>query len=186
MPFSSQKYSNSYDMFMRGEEILSGAQRIHDAQLLTERAMHHQIGKRGLIWHNGWLIYGLSPSTGFCCELQPQEANCTLKTFSKCIIFLNPQISRRSRRTSTLSGLERPLMAVEALVSNFYYVEHKKFISSIVCTWVKRQAFLKILLSHPGLERVCMLYLGLHNVRQTSMFPRDPKRLTPWTFNYEN
>lgn len=32
-------------MFMRGEEILSGAQRIHDAQLLTERAIHHQIGK---------------------------------------------------------------------------------------------------------------------------------------------
>lgn len=32
-------------MFMRGEEILSGAQRIHDAQLLTERALHHQIGK---------------------------------------------------------------------------------------------------------------------------------------------
>ncbi len=40
-----QKHSNSYDMFMRGEEILSGAQRIHDAQLLTERATHHQIGK---------------------------------------------------------------------------------------------------------------------------------------------
>lgn len=32
-------------MFMRGEEILSGAQRIHDAQLLTERATHHQIGE---------------------------------------------------------------------------------------------------------------------------------------------
>ncbi|CAO2636723.1 Nuclear envelope pore membrane protein POM 121 [Lemmus lemmus] len=29
------------------------------------------------------------------------------------------------------------------------------------------------------LERVTMLFLGLHNVRQTSMFPRDPKRLTP-------
>lgn len=27
------KYSNSYDMFMRGEEILSGAQRIHDPQV---------------------------------------------------------------------------------------------------------------------------------------------------------
>lgn len=40
-----QKYSNSYDMFMRGEEILSGAQRVHDAQLLTERAVHHQIGE---------------------------------------------------------------------------------------------------------------------------------------------
>ena len=31
------KYSNSYDMFMRGEEILSGAQRIHDPNMLTER-----------------------------------------------------------------------------------------------------------------------------------------------------
>ncbi|EJT99868.1 aspartate-tRNA ligase [Dacryopinax primogenitus] len=28
------RYSNSYDFFMRGEEILSGAQRIHDAPLL--------------------------------------------------------------------------------------------------------------------------------------------------------
>ena len=30
--------SNSYDLFIRGEEIVSGAQRIHDADLLTERA----------------------------------------------------------------------------------------------------------------------------------------------------
>jgi aspartyl/asparaginyl-tRNA synthetase len=29
--------SNSYDFFMRGEEILSGAQRIHDADFLVER-----------------------------------------------------------------------------------------------------------------------------------------------------
>lgn len=36
-------YSNSYDMFMRGEEILSGAQRIHDPDYLTERAKHHNI-----------------------------------------------------------------------------------------------------------------------------------------------
>ena len=40
----SQKYSNSYDMFMRGEEILSGAQRIHDPDMLTERALAHGIG----------------------------------------------------------------------------------------------------------------------------------------------
>lgn len=38
------KSSNSYDMFMRGEEILSGAQRIHDPKFLTERAKHHGIG----------------------------------------------------------------------------------------------------------------------------------------------
>lgn len=31
-----------------------------------------------------------------------------------------------------------------------------------------------------GLERVVMLYLGLDNIRKVSMFPRDPKRLTPW------
>lgn len=31
-------YTNSYDIFIRGEEICSGAQRIHDAELLLERA----------------------------------------------------------------------------------------------------------------------------------------------------
>ncbi|MNF13942.1 Asparagine--tRNA ligase [compost metagenome] len=30
-----------------------------------------------------------------------------------------------------------------------------------------------------GLERIVMLYLAIGNVRKTSMFPRDPKRLTP-------
>ena len=32
-------------MFMRGEEILSGAQRVHDPELLTERAIHHKVGR---------------------------------------------------------------------------------------------------------------------------------------------
>lgn len=31
-----------------------------------------------------------------------------------------------------------------------------------------------------GMERVVMLFLGLDNIRKTSMFPRDPKRVTPW------
>lgn len=30
-----------------------------------------------------------------------------------------------------------------------------------------------------GIERLCMLYFGLPNVRNTSLFPRDPKRITP-------
>jgi aspartyl/asparaginyl-tRNA synthetase len=30
-------------MFIRGEEILSGAQRIHDPELLIQRAKHHSI-----------------------------------------------------------------------------------------------------------------------------------------------
>uniref|UniRef100_A0A672YUW4 Aspartate--tRNA ligase, cytoplasmic n=1 Tax=Sphaeramia orbicularis TaxID=375764 RepID=A0A672YUW4_9TELE len=94
---NNPKYSNSYDMFMRGEEILSGAQRIHDAQLLTERAQHHQIDLEKIKAYIDSFRYGAPPHGG--------------------------------------GGI--------------------------------------------GLERVCMLYLGLHNVRQTSMFPRDPKRLTP-------
>lgn len=94
---SNPKYSNSYDMFMRGEEILSGAQRVHDAQLLTERAMHHGIDLEKIKAYIDSFRYGAPPHAG--------------------------------------GGI--------------------------------------------GLERVTMLYLGLHNVRQTSMFPRDPKRLTP-------
>ena len=31
------RLSNSYDMFLRGEEIVSGAQRVHDADMLTAR-----------------------------------------------------------------------------------------------------------------------------------------------------
>ena len=30
-----------------------------------------------------------------------------------------------------------------------------------------------------GLERVVMLFMNLDNIRKTSMFPRDPNRLTP-------
>lgn len=68
-------------MFMRGEEILSGAQRVHDAQLLTERAIHHQIGKDGPVvvqWKGGRELYMwfLSPSLGVPFELQFEE-NCT-------------------------------------------------------------------------------------------------------------
>ena len=31
------RYSNSYDVFMRGQEIMSGAQRVHDVELLVEQ-----------------------------------------------------------------------------------------------------------------------------------------------------
>jgi len=35
----NDKYTNSYDFFMRGEEILSGAQRVHDPEILKGRAV---------------------------------------------------------------------------------------------------------------------------------------------------
>ena len=34
-----ERYSNSYDVFLRGEEICSGAQRIHDAAMLEKAIM---------------------------------------------------------------------------------------------------------------------------------------------------
>lgn len=88
--------SNSYDMFMRGEEILSGAQRIHDPVFLSERAKHHGIDLEKIATYIDAFKYGCPPHAG--------------------------------------GGI--------------------------------------------GLERVVMLYLGLDNIRKTSMFPRDPKFVT--------
>lgn len=94
---SDSRKSNSYDMFMRGEEILSGAQRIHDPVLLTERVKHHGVDVETVKSYIESFQYGCPPHGG--------------------------------------GGI--------------------------------------------GLERVLMLYLALGNVRKTSMFPRDPKRITP-------
>merc|ERR1712142_980995 len=94
---NNPKYSNSYDMFMRGEEILSGAQRIHDPEFLAERAKVHEIDLETIRSYIDSFRYGCPPHGG--------------------------------------GGI--------------------------------------------GLERVLMLYLALGNIRKTSMFPRDPKRLTP-------
>lgn len=94
---NSSKFSNSYDMFIRGEEILSGAQRIHEPEFLTERAKVHGIDIEKIKPYIDSFRYGCPPHAG--------------------------------------GGI--------------------------------------------GMERVVMLYLGLHNIRKTSMFPRDPKRLAP-------
>lgn len=92
-------YSNSYDFFMRGEEILSGAQRIHDPVLLRERMEAH----------------GLSP--------------------------------------------EDP--GLKDYVDSFTYG----------CAPHGGAGF--------GLERIVMFFLDLKNIRRSSLFPRDPKRLRP-------
>ncbi|KAI0987710.1 hypothetical protein GJ496_005272 [Pomphorhynchus laevis] len=89
--------SNSYDMFMRGEEIISGAQRIHDSDMLKSQINHHGIDPEKIKDYIEAFRYGCSPHAGI--------------------------------------GV--------------------------------------------GMERVVMLFLGLNNVRKTSLFPRDPKRLTP-------
>jgi aspartyl-tRNA synthetase len=89
--------SNSYDLFIRGEEIVSGAQRVHDVNLLVERANH-------------WKI---------------------------------------------------PLASIQSYIDAFKHGALPHAGGGI------------------GLERVVMLYLGLKNIRKTSLFPRDPTRLSP-------
>ena len=91
------RYTNSYDVFIRGEEIISGAQRVHDAPLLLARASACGIDAASISSYIDAFKYGAMPHGG--------------------------------------AGV--------------------------------------------GLERVVMLYLAAGNIRKTSLFPRDPKRLTP-------
>ena len=88
------------------------------------------------------------------------------------------QIWRRSSPTLTPSASELlPMAAVESVSRAPCPTRHFGFLICCVSSGWGRDVISPRL---SGLERVCMLYLGLHNIRQTSMFPRDPKRLTPW------
>jgi aspartyl-tRNA synthetase len=82
---------------MRGEEIMSGAQRIHDPIYLEERAKEHGVEIKTIQPYIDSFKYGVPPHAG--------------------------------------GGI--------------------------------------------GLERVVMLYLNLGNIRKSSLFPRDPRRLEP-------
>ncbi|KAF2272936.1 class II aaRS and biotin synthetase [Westerdykella ornata] len=100
MPSKKNKnYANSYDMFMRGQEILSGAQRIYIHELLVERIREQ----------------GMSPDA---------------------------------------DGLRD-------YVEGFRYRCPPNGGGGI------------------GLERIVQFYLGLPNIRMTSLFPRDPNRVLP-------
>ncbi|GJN40092.1 hypothetical protein PR202_gb29260 [Eleusine coracana subsp. coracana] len=95
--YDNTAYSNSFDVFIRGEEIISGAQRVHTPELLTKRATECGIDVNTISSYIESFSYGAPPHGGF--------------------------------------GV--------------------------------------------GLERVVMLFCALNNIRKTSLFPRDPQRLTP-------
>jgi aspartyl-tRNA synthetase len=97
MPTSDGKYSNSYDVILRGEEISSGSQRVNDYQQLIERINAKGVNMKGL-----------------------EDYVDSFKTGSKL---------------------------------------HGGF--------------------GLGLERIVMLCFDLKSVKRTSLFPRDPTRLTP-------
>ncbi|KAJ0502452.1 putative aspartate--tRNA ligase [Helianthus annuus] len=93
----NEAYSNSFDVFIRGEEIISGAQRVHIPELLESRATACGIDVKTISSYVDSFRYGAPPHGGF--------------------------------------GV--------------------------------------------GLERVVMLFCALDNIRKTSLFPRDPRRLEP-------
>ena len=90
-------YSNSYDFFMRGEEILSGSQRINDYEMLVKSAKDRNIDLTKIASYLEAFKYGAPLHGG--------------------------------------GGI--------------------------------------------GLERVVMFYLGINDIRNVSLFPRDPVRLDP-------
>ncbi|KAF2654109.1 aspartyl-tRNA synthetase [Lophiostoma macrostomum CBS 122681] len=98
---ANPQLSNSYDMFMRGQEICSGAQRIHNADLLAEQMRKH-----------------------------------------------DPPIDPNGAGTKDY-------------VDSFRYG----------CPPHAGGGF--------GLERIVQFWLGLPNIRMTSLFPRDPQRVAP-------
>ena len=63
---TNPNYSNSYDFFMRGEEIMSGAQRIHDHDLLKKRMEAHGLSpdEPGLKDYVEAFSYGCAPHAG--------------------------------------------------------------------------------------------------------------------------
>ncbi|KAJ1680424.1 aspartate--tRNA ligase dps1 [Spiromyces aspiralis] len=58
------RYSNSYDFFIRNEEIMSGAQRIHDADLLTKCIKEKGVNPKDLEHYIDAFRYGCPPHAG--------------------------------------------------------------------------------------------------------------------------
>jgi len=60
----NEKLSNSYDFFIRGQEILSGAQRVHDPDMIEARAKEHNIPLEGIKSYIDSFRHGALPHAG--------------------------------------------------------------------------------------------------------------------------
>jgi aspartyl-tRNA synthetase len=136
-------YSNSYDVFIRGEEIISGAQRVHDADMLTGEA------------REPWLAKMERRECGPCC-IQLLDDRATLPSNHHGFILSTPLL-----HTERAIACGIPIDTIQSYIDSFKLGAPPHGGAGV------------------GLERVVMLYCGLDNIRKTSLFPRDPKRLTP-------
>lgn len=89
-------YTNSYDFFMRGEEITSGAQRIHEPEFLKERAIAHNIPPETIQEYIDSFKYGAPPHGGCGIGLERVvKLYCGISNIRKCSLF--PRDPKRLR-----------------------------------------------------------------------------------------
>lgn len=61
---TDDRFTNGFDVFVRGEEITSGSQRIHDAELLKERAEAYGVDINSILPYIQSFTYGALPHGG--------------------------------------------------------------------------------------------------------------------------
>ncbi len=61
---NDDRYTNSFDIFMRGQEILSGGQRIHDAKFLEKRIQKQGIKPESMVEYLEGFRWGAPPHAG--------------------------------------------------------------------------------------------------------------------------
>ena len=66
---ADEHYSNSFDMFLRGQEIVSGAQRIHNTEMLKQRAEKLKVNLAPIQGYVDCFRYGAPPHAGLGCGL---------------------------------------------------------------------------------------------------------------------
>ncbi|KAK1379664.1 Aspartate--tRNA ligase [Heracleum sosnowskyi] len=81
-------YSNSFDVFIRGEEIISGAQRVHVPEFLEERAKSCGIDVKSISTYIDSFRYGAPPHGGFGVGLERVVMlYCNLNNIRKTSLF---------------------------------------------------------------------------------------------------
>ncbi|CAL9748269.1 unnamed protein product [Musa acuminata subsp. burmannicoides] len=86
--YDDPAYSNSFDVFIRGEEIISGAQRVHLPELLTTRAEACGIDVKTIASYIDSFRYGAPPHGGFGIGLERVVMLfCALNNIRKTSLF---------------------------------------------------------------------------------------------------
>jgi len=85
---NDDNFTNSYDAFIRGEEVLSGAQRVHDYDLLMKKVVEKGINPDTLKDYINAFKLGAPPHGGVGIGLERVvKLFCGVKNVKKCVMF---------------------------------------------------------------------------------------------------